>query len=170
MDGLALFKRYNDYNHWMNQKLYAVCADIPDARRKQDQGAFFRSIHGTLNHILLGDRLWLQRFKGEADNLPSLDAELYADFTELRQQRDDTDAAITAWLNTLTDKDLAVPFTFTSRVKQQQRTFLLKDMLLHFFNHQTHHRGQLTTLLSQMGYDYGVTDIMWLPGLELSKS
>jgi len=130
------------YNRWMNERLYAFCADIPDAERKRDAGAFFKSIHGTLNHLLLGDRVWMGRFTGPEFRPPSLAQELYADFGELRRGRASTDDAITAWAGSLTQGAIGI---------------------VRFFNHQTHHRGQLTTLLSQRGIDPGVTDLMWLP-------
>ncbi len=72
------------YNRWMNGKLYTLCAGLPDAERKQDRHAFFRSIHGTLNHLLLGDRIWLGRFLGQPFQVQSLGQELYSDFDELR--------------------------------------------------------------------------------------
>jgi uncharacterized damage-inducible protein DinB len=64
MDNLSYYQLMADYNHWMNQKLYAICAEIPDEKRKEDLGAFFQSIHGTLNHLLYGDRAWMGRFTG----------------------------------------------------------------------------------------------------------
>ena len=72
------------YNRWMNQRLYSVCAELPDRERKEDRGAFFKSIHGTLNHLLVGDKVWLARFFGESFQIEGLDQELYSDFDELR--------------------------------------------------------------------------------------
>jgi uncharacterized damage-inducible protein DinB len=89
-----------EYNHWMNQKLYAICADIPDQKRKQDLGAFFQSIHGTLNHILVGDRLWMGRFTRQPF-LAKLDQILYPDFEELREQREISDQHILDWAKIL---------------------------------------------------------------------
>lgn len=82
-----------DYNHWMNQKLYAICNKISDAKRKENLGAFFNSIHGTLNHILVGDRIWLGRFTAQPF-AAKLDQELYADFDRLQQERERTDQDI----------------------------------------------------------------------------
>ncbi len=78
------------YNKWMNQKLYAVCAEIPDGNRKSDRGAFFKSVHGTLNHILVADRIWLGRFT-QAPFVAKLDGDLYSDFSELRSERERLD-------------------------------------------------------------------------------
>src|SRR5687767_304726 len=90
------------YNRWMNEKLYAVCATMPDELRKEDRGAFFHSMHGTLNHLLLADRIWMGRFTAQPFMARSLDEELYSDFEILRQERAKTDAAIEAWIQALT--------------------------------------------------------------------
>ncbi len=157
------FRTLARYSRWMNERLNALCAEIPDAERKRDRGAFFRSIHGTLNHLLLGDRIWLARFAGRTFRIRSLDQELFADFAPLRREREKTDAEIAAWVETLTGEKLAATLEFTSVVGARRCEFPLWVAALHFFNHQTHHRGQLTTLLSQCGHDPGVTDLIWLP-------
>ena len=151
------------YNHWMNQRLYAVCAELTDAERRQDRGVFFKSIHGTLNHLLLGDRVWLSRFQGTQFRPKGLDEELYADFDELRRERERTDEDIIAWAASLTDEGLAGQLRFTSIVNPAPRTCEMWVAVAQLFNHQTHHRGQVTALLSQCGKDYGVTDLIWLP-------
>src|SRR6266540_4145965 len=133
------------YNRWMNERIYECCARLSDEERKRDVGAFFKSIHGTLDHLLLGDRLWLGRFKGRPFKVESLAQELYADFAELRAERASTDAEIIAW------------------VDPQPRRYPFWFAVTSFFNHQTHHRGQVTTLLVQRGIDPGVTDLIWLP-------
>ena len=163
MASLALHARtMAEYNAWMNARLYDCCAPIPDEERKRDVGAFFKSIHGTLNHLLVADRIWMARFTGKPFSVKSLDAELYADFGELRRERETTDAAISAWASTLTDADLEATLRYTSIVNPQPRANPLWLAVTHFFNHQTHHRGQLTTLLMQRGVDPGVTDLIWL--------
>lgn len=151
------------YNQWMNQRLYAVCAELSDAERRKDRGVFFKSIHGTLNHLLLADKIWLGRFLGEPFHVDSLDQELYHHFGELRQAREQTDEYILQWTNELTDEVLAGNLRYTSVVKSASRSYEMWLAVAHFFNHQTHHRGQLTAMLSQCGKDYGVTDIIWLP-------
>jgi uncharacterized damage-inducible protein DinB len=150
-----------NYNEWMNQKLYALCADLSDTERQLDRGAFFKSIHGTLNHILIGDLMWLGRF-----TLPQfagkVSDELYSDFSELRAERERLDRTIVTWVQNLTPDWLEQPLTYTSAIDRKTRTLPRWLLLTHMFNHQTHHRGQLTTLLSQMGLDPGVTDIPWM--------
>jgi uncharacterized damage-inducible protein DinB len=161
------FQRLSQYNTWMNERLFEVCSEIPDAVRKEDRGAFFGSIHGTLNHILLADKVWLGRFLHQPVEYSSLAQELFADFEPLRQERQKTDQEISAWVDSLTEEQLAEPLKFTSMVKRQECVYPLWHAATHFFNHQTHHRGQVTTLLSQCGYDPGVTDLLALPGTEI---
>jgi uncharacterized damage-inducible protein DinB len=154
------------YNQWMNERLYELCARLSDADRKRDVGAFFKSIHGTLNHLLLGDRIWMGRFTGQPLVFTSLAQELHADFDELRAERASTDRSIVAWAQSLSDADFTRELSYTSVVKPQPRRYPFWFAVAHFFNHQTHHRGQLTTLLSQRGLDPGVTDLIWLPELQ----
>jgi uncharacterized damage-inducible protein DinB len=176
-DGAMLADHYSalaHYNTWMNERLYGVCATLPDAERTRDRGAFFRSIHGTLNHLLLTDRAWLGRFTGDpaiaesrdAAGMPipfsgRLDQELYADFDLLRRERAQTDAAIEAWVADLDEERLGAQIAYRSS-KGERHAHPLWWAVLHFFNHQTHHRGQVTTLLTQLGHDPGVTDLILL--------
>ncbi len=153
------------YNRWMNERLFALCADLPDVERKRDRGAFFRSIHGTLNHLLLGDRIWFGRFVGRPYGVRSLDQELYAEFAELRAERERTDREIDTWVASLVPADFEGTLHYTSFVTPAPRSYPFWLAATHFFNHQTHHRGQLTTLLMQAGVDPGVTDLIWLPEL-----
>jgi uncharacterized damage-inducible protein DinB len=154
------------YNRWMNDKLYAVAEKLTDAERKEDRGAFFGSIHRTLNHLLVGDRVWLARFTGtplqEGEMGPggirALDQELYADFDELRRERAKTDDELDAFVATLTEERLTGNLRFLRRGGVNE--FPLWHAIAHLFNHQTHHRGQVTTLLMQAGQDPGVTDLV----------
>lgn len=155
-----------DYNQWMNRSLYAVCAAMPDADRRKDCGVFFGSVHDTLNHLLYGDRSWLGRFTGEPFAVTVIGQELYADFEELRAQREATDTRIIEWAGALMSDWLRAPFTYTSNVDNRTRTLPAWLLVTHLFNHQTHHRGQLTILLSQLGYDAPLTDLPWLPRLD----
>lgn len=163
MDPLKYARTMSDYNRWMNDRMYEGCAGLPDEVRKRDSGAFFKSIHGTLNHLLLADRVWLGRFTGVLFKVRSLDQELYADFAELRAERARTDGAIAAWARALKAEDLAGELAYTSIVNPQPRQMPFWLAVVHFFNHQTHHRGQVTTLMKQNGIDPGVTDLMALP-------
>ena len=151
------------YNRWMNQRMYAECAKLSDSERKRNCNAFFKSIHGTLNHLLLGDKIWLGRFTGEPFQVASLDEELHSDFEKLWEDRSATDEVIMGWASSLTDSGLAGDLEYTSIVNPAPRKYEMWLVVAHFFNHQTHHRGQVTTLLSQFGRDFGVTDLIWLP-------
>lgn len=153
------------YNRWMNERLYDLCDRLTDQERKRDVGAFFGSIHGTLNHLLLGDKIWLGRFLGEPFAVTSLAHELHSDFEQLRSERSRTDEKIVDWAGSLTSADLAGGLSYTSVVNPKPRRYPMWFAVAHFFNHQAHHRGQLTTLLSQRGVDPGITDLIWLPDL-----
>ncbi|MBK8261902.1 MAG: DinB family protein [Nannocystis sp.] len=156
------------YNRWMNEKLYSAAEALTDAERKCDRGAFFGSLHRTLNHLLLADRVWLGRFNGVAlldgelgpGGIRALDQELYEDFDALRRERVKTDDALDAYVATLTPEKLAADLRYVRRGAVHE--FPLWHAVLHLFNHQTHHRGQVTTLLMQAGRDPGVTDLVAL--------
>ena len=156
------------YNRWMNDKLYALAGTLSDEARKRDCGAFFKSIHGTFNHILLADRVWLARFTGvpapegflAPGGIRSLDQELYASFDELRRERERTDNELSAWVAELTPERLAAPLVFLRHGQRLESP--LWGLVAHVFNHQTHHRGQITTLLMQQGHDPGVTDLFFM--------
>lgn len=169
MNLMQQLNRQAEYNIWINSKLYDVCAGIPDSDRKQDMGAFFNSIHGTLNHNLLGDRLWLGRFRNEPFQVDSLAQEMYSDFSQLRVEREITDKAICDWVSSLSDHDIESTVAFTAVSTGKHLTYKLADAVLGFFYHQVHHRGQLTALISRLGIDYGQTDLIWMPGLALKN-
>jgi len=167
MNPLEYAKTLADYNRWMNDRIYAACGKLSDEQRKRDAGAFFKSIHGTLNHILLGDRLWLGRFTGVPFPFRSLDQELYAEFAELRAERSKTDEDIIAWVDSLSALEFEGQMSYMSSVNPQLRTYPFWLVVAHLFNHQAHHRGQVTTLLMQNGIDPGVTDLILAPGVQL---
>ncbi|MFZ5893583.1 MAG: DinB family protein [Myxococcota bacterium] len=149
----------------MNDKLYGIAATLSDEERKRDRGAFFKSIHGTFNHLLLADRVWLARFKGVSvpagfmgpGGIRTLDQELYVDFEELRRERAVTDTELSTWISEVTTERLEAPLVYMRRGQKQESP--LWWAVAHVFNHQTHHRGQITTLLSQQGRDPGSTDL-----------
>jgi uncharacterized damage-inducible protein DinB len=159
MNGPRTFRMMAGYNGWMNERLHSLCATLSDEERKRDRRAFFRSIHGTLNHLLLTDRSWLGRFTGEEFPIRSLDQELFADFDELRRERVATDAAIGDFCTQLTEDRLAANIEYGT-LAGKRYAHPLEPALVHLFHHQTHHRGQVTTLLSQLGIDPGVTDVI----------
>lgn len=163
------------YNRWMNQRLYAACEPLGDEERKRERGAFFGSIHHTLTHLLLADRLWLHRFASQQTRFAALDAatlalppgvdyvstSAYPDWAELRQARDTLDEVIERWLAEM-KADFLCSTMLYANTKGVQRAHPVWQAMTHFFNHQTHHRGQATTLLTQAGVDVGVTDLIAL--------
>ena len=154
------------YNRWMNEKIYACAAQLTDEVRKRDMGAFFGSIHGTLNHIYIGDEAWMQRLNGEPVSMKSPAEERYADFDELRSARQQLDDRIDRWADSLTDEFADSMFKFRSVTYQRDIELPAWAAITQVFNHQTHHRGQVTTLLKQLGIDPGPTDIPVMPGLK----
>ena len=157
-----LYQTFARYNRWMNEKLYAVAAELSDEERKTDRGAFFGSIHRTLNHILFGDRIWMNRLSGSSYEVKPMGVDLYDDFGALRAARTRLDDDILAWAEGLTLEFLQGDHAWVSGMDKKTRTQPVWLLTSHMFNHQTHHRGQITTLLSQMGKDIGSTDMPWM--------
>ena len=157
------FRMLATYNRWMNGRLYESCSQLSVEQLKRDVGAYFKSIHGTLNHLLLADRIWMGRFTAAPISVASLNDELYTDFSELREAREREDDRIEAWVRQLPEENLKGDLSYVSQVNPQPRRYPLWLAMTHFFNHQTHHRGQVTTMLSQFGIDPGVTDLIWMP-------
>jgi uncharacterized damage-inducible protein DinB len=145
---LAHYQMFAGYNIWCNERLYDAAAQITNADYRANRGAFFKSLHGTLNHLLVGDRIWMQRFTGQGEVPPSLDAILYDDFAQLRAARRAEDGRISGYIATLREGHLAKTIRYRTIVNPQNIEQQLAPALAHFFNHQTHHRGQAHALLS----------------------
>ncbi len=160
-----------DYNRWMNRQLYDAAGRLAPAEVARERGAFFGSLLGTLNHLVVADTIWLQRFARHQGGFvalaplaseptpTSLRQPMAHDLGTLRLQRDRLDDLIVAWAAELTPERLAGDFTHTSTAGVTSRRNFAA-LVQHFFNHQTHHRGQASTLLSQAGVDVGVTDLL----------
>lgn len=129
------------YNRWANARLYAAALAMPEPDYRRPVGVFFGSLHGTLNHLLVADRIWLKRITGTGEAPPRLDTILFADRAALARARLAEDARIVTTVAGFDEAALAAPLAYvtTSGVPQ---TTALGDILLHLFNHQTHHRGQ----------------------------
>ena len=160
-----------DYNQWMNDKLYKAAATLSAEALSENRGAFFDSIIGTLNHIAVGDTICLKRFEPLLENHqelnfiralnspPSLDATLFSTLTELYEYRKTLDGILLALAKAMTPAELEQMLCYTNS-KGIVSTKNVFSLLMHVFNHQTHHRGQVTTLLSQAGVDVGITDLV----------
>ena len=161
------------YNQWMNNKLYQLASTLKQDELVQNRGAFFGSVAGILNHLLVADLIWLNRFKQLAiqqepllplNNFPlptALDQLLYADFKQMWEARKQVDTMYLALCAELNPQQLQQVLVYKNMKGDSMRK-PFSSVMQHVFNHQTHHRGQLTTLFSQMGLDVGVTDLLML--------
>lgn len=161
----------SEYNQLMNQKVYQLARQLGDNRIKENQGAFFNSIFGTLNHIYVADIIWLRRFANHAkqyqslNQLPelssytALDQTVTSTLATLEKSRQELDTIIINWCQEIELKDLAENLQYTdTKGNSYKKNF--GQLIHHFFNHQTHHRGQASTLINQQGFDIGVTDLL----------
>lgn len=144
------FEMMAAYNAWANRRLYDAAAQVTDADYRADRGAFFGSLHGTLNHILVADQIWMRRFTGSGPSPTQLNAILYDSLAELRSAREAEDARICAYVAALTDDDIAGNIRYRTITAPTEVEQPLAAALPHFFNHQTHHRGQAHCLLTQL--------------------
>ena len=165
------FELLSVYNQWMNSKIYETAGQLSVTELTKDRGAFFGSILATLNHIIVGDTIWLKRFATHPscldslrevaglENPASLDQVVFNDFGSLSEHRFWLDSKIINWLAELSETDLDFILSYHD-TKGIPANKLYSSLILHFFNHQTHHRGQVSTLLSQAGLNVGVTDLL----------
>lgn len=161
------------YNQWMNNNLYQHCTKLGQTAIEQEQGAFFGSILRTLNHLYIGDLFWLSRCKedptllqpkddaGNPIKLTALDQIVFKDIETLYQQRQQLDTNIVHYIESLEPEALNSIVSYQTS-GHEPRENPLNLVLTHWFNHQTHHRGQITTLLSQQGIDVGITDLIYI--------
>jgi len=145
---LARYRMFAAYNAWCNERLYGAIVRVADTDYRADRGAFFKSLHGTLNHLLVGDRIWMRRFTGRGETPPGLDAILYDNLAQLHSARRDEDERIRHYIGALSDDDLTKAIRYRTFVNPQNVEQPLAFALDHFFNHQTHHRGQAHALLT----------------------
>lgn len=146
----AHFVMMAKYNAWANARLYRMAAALPDQLYRQDVGAYFKSLHGTLNHLLTADRIWMRRLTGEGDHPTKLDAIVFDDHPSLTAARQTEDARIIQFVSGAAETSFeemrdyrtlkGIPFRQT-----------LAEILAHLFNHQTHHRGQAHAILTMVG-------------------
>jgi uncharacterized damage-inducible protein DinB len=148
MTAAVHYRMFGHYNAWANNRLFAAAAELPTDQYRADRGAFFRSVHGTLNHLLVTDRIWMQRFTGAGDAPDRLDAILFETFDELRAAREAEDRRIIDFVDGLDDGRIARSIKYRRVSSPEQFEQHLAPALDHWFNHQTHHRGQVHALLT----------------------
>lgn len=152
------FLQLATYHRWAYRKLFESLAPLSDEAYGADAGLPFRSIHGTLNHSLLADRLWRARFEGRAPPYSRLDLELETDRTRLASALDQEALAWSRFIAGLDEAELTRDLTYTT-TEGVSRTFPVVPLLAHVFNHGTHHRGQVTAIITRLGFDYPVMDL-----------
>jgi uncharacterized damage-inducible protein DinB len=157
----AYVQRMARYNRWQNRNLYGVADALTDDERRGERGAFFGSIHKTLSHLLWGDRIWMSRFADfppPEGGIPQ-SVSLYPDWAELQQARSAVDDAIVAWADRLEPDWLERDLVWFSKAANRELSQPRWVLVSHFFNHQTHHRGQVHCMLTQSGGKPGDTDL-----------
>lgn len=152
------FETLSRYHFWAFERLYDQVDRLSDGQYRQDRGMFFRSVHGTLNHILLAERIWLGRFTGKPYEVTGLDQELEQERTQLRDAIFEQCELWEEYIGGLTGKAIEAPLRYTN-TKGQEFEFPLSLLLGHVFNHATHHRGQASTALTQAGLEAPVMDL-----------
>lgn len=164
---LELFGGLAAYNRWANRRLYAAAAPLTDEQYRADRGAFFRSVHGTLNHLLVTDRIWMTRFTGEGEapgrgEAPDrLDQILCENLPALRAAREAEDDRIAGYVDGLGEAGLAATFTYRRVSTPEVFTQPVAPALMHLFNHQTHHRGQVHALLTGLVGEAPALDLLF---------
>jgi len=149
------------YNRWANTQVYAAAAELSDADFRSNRGAFFGSLHRTLNHLLVADRIWMKRFTGTGNAPTTLDAVLFEELDALAAARKAEDERIIAWTSMLDEKTLAGDFTYVTVVQPVEITQPLSAAVAHFFNHRTHHRGQCHMTLTALGKPSLTLDLIY---------
>ncbi|ODT06814.1 MAG: diguanylate cyclase [Mesorhizobium sp. SCN 65-20] len=154
------------YNQWANERIYEAASDLSSEELLRDTGAFFGSMIGTLNHILVADRIWMKRFTGEGDAPAALDTIIHEDFAKLRAARQAEDRRIVEWVGGLSEKALAGRFTYMTVTDMRTISQRLAPALDHVFNHQTHHRGQAHMILTVLGRPSVTLDLVYFQRTE----
>lgn len=156
------FALMTEYNGWANTRLYRMAGQLSDEQYRRDVSAYFKSLHGTLNHLLATDRIWMWRLTGTGVAPTRLDAILFDNLAELTAARRAEDERLMSFVEKLTDEELDAEIeyrTFSGSTQQQK----LREVLAHLFNHQTHHRGQAHAILTTLGVkEPDSLDVLWM--------
>jgi uncharacterized damage-inducible protein DinB len=165
MTPAAHYRMFGHYNAWANSRLYAAAARLSNEQYRADRGAFFKSVHGSLNHLLVTDRIWMQRFTGEGEAPNRLDAILFETLDELRVARETEDRRIVDFVERLDEARIAGTIKYRRVSSPEQFEQQLAPALAHWFNHQTHHRGQIHALLTGLGGTAPELDLLFFQRL-----
>ncbi|WP_212525750.1 DinB family protein [Actibacterium sp. MT2.3-13A] len=164
----AYVRTMSRYNRWQNRQVLAACDTLTPQALTEDRGAFFGSILGTLSHLMWGDALWMSRF--DSWDKPHVgiagSARFVPDWPTLRRLRPEADARIAAWADALPEDGLAGDLAWFSGAAGREVSMPLTLCVTHFFNHQTHHRGQVHAMLTAAGARPGDTDLFLMPDSE----
>lgn len=154
------------YNSWISEGIYGACDQLSDAQLKQDRGAFFKSVHGTLNHLLWGDQIWMHRFAATpaplSEDIPGSVSQ-YESYDDLKRERTAFDKIISDWAASLEPASMEGDLTWYSSSAGREITKPRWLLFTHMFNHQTHHRGQVHCLLTGFGVETPVMDLPFSP-------
>jgi uncharacterized damage-inducible protein DinB len=161
----AHYRMFGRYNAWANSRLYDAAEALSIEQYRADRGAFFKSVHGTLNHLLATDRIWMQRFTGEGEAPGRLDAILFESRSELRTAREAEDRRIVDFVDGLDDGRINGTIKYRRVSSPEQFEQQLAPALAHWFNHQTHHRGQVHALLTGLAGQAPDLDLLFFQRL-----
>ena len=169
MIGIGYVRQMARYNRWQNRNLYGVADALTEEERRRERGAFFGSIHATFNHLLWGDQIWMSRFAGTpkpAGGIPE-SIFLFEKWDDLKRQRSAFDETIIQWADGLEPAWVEGDLTWYSGAAKRELTKPKALLVMHFLNHQTHHRGQLHCMITQAGGKPHATDLSAMPVSEL---
>jgi uncharacterized damage-inducible protein DinB len=155
------YVEFAGYNAWANRRLYDAASDLSDAEYRADRGAFFKSMHGTLNHLLATDRIWMKRLTGAGEAPDRLDAIVHETFADLRAAREAEDRRIVRWIGGLDEATLGGTIRYRRVSSPETFEQELMPALDHWFNHQTHHRGQAHMILTALGKPAPELDLLF---------
>ena len=165
MIDVAYVQRMSRYNRWQNENLYGVADRLSDTERRQERGAFFGSIHKTLSHLLWADYQWMSRFSDwqKPDVGIPESVSLYPDWDKLKHERSTADTRLIEWSSQLAPEWITGDLTWFSGALKREVSKPRAELVVHFFNHQTHHRGQVHAMLTQAGGKPHDTDLFVMP-------
>ncbi len=158
------------YNAWANERIYEAASSLTKEEFTRDVGAFFKSMRGTLNHLLVADKIWLKRLTGEGDAPAALDTILYIDLPKLRVARENEDKRLIEWVGSQSEKQLSGRFTYMTATDMRTVSQRVAPALSHVFNHQTHHRGQAHTILTILGKEGPSLDLIYFQRTEAGRA